>query len=151
MISPDDFFFLRNRADRPPQCQPSKVYRVWWDVFQFSQVHVRNKLSLWLEAFWALQCTCAGASIHRSQHETTQAAVVRAAKTAANEIVEHCGPTTSAHGLGRLITGMTKADCETERWNVKRWGSVMIIWWSILRHKLFRGFFWGKAPIFWIF
>eukprot|EP00434_Breviolum_minutum_P019693 symbB.v1.2.017372.t1/scaffold1352.1/size234417/21 len=36
------------------------------------------------------------------------AAVVRAAKTAANEIVEHCGPTTSAHGLGRLITGMTK-------------------------------------------
>eukprot|EP00435_Cladocopium_sp_Y103_P044298 s158_g12.t1 len=35
-------------------------------------------------------------------------AIVRAAKSAADEIVENCGPTTSADGLGGLISRMSK-------------------------------------------
>ena len=43
-----------------------------------------------------------------------EVAIVRAAKIAAEEIVEKCGPTTSADGLGGLISRMSKAPRECE-------------------------------------
>lgn len=57
--------------------------------------------------------TTTGASAH------SKAAIAREASKAADEIVQKCGPTTSADGVGGLLKRITKAPAGRAQGNVR--------------------------------